>query len=89
MTKINIPEVVAEVTEARAREADKGGKVQTAIQNYFHANNYWRMADVFLQGFDPRRALSRNPRDRRGQGVWGGGPLGHAPRRRFVGPHPP
>lgn len=47
---------LAEVTEARAREAEKAGKIQTAVQNYFHANNYWRMADVFLLGFDPRRA---------------------------------
>jgi dienelactone hydrolase len=47
---------LAEVTEARAREALAAGHRDTARQNFFHANNYWRMADVFLLGFDPRRA---------------------------------
>jgi dipeptidyl aminopeptidase/acylaminoacyl peptidase len=47
---------LAEMTEGRARQALADGHNRTAMQYFFHANNYWRMADVFLQGFDPRRA---------------------------------
>ncbi len=47
---------LAEKTERWAREAETAGHSVTARNHYFQANNYWRMADVFLQGFDPRRA---------------------------------
>jgi len=47
---------LAEKTEGWAREALDSGHEVSARNYFFHANNYWRMADVFLLGFDPRRA---------------------------------
>ena len=47
---------LAEKTEVWAREALDSGHPVSARNYFFHANNYWRMADVFLLGFDPRRA---------------------------------
>ena len=47
---------LAEKTEGWAKEAFDAGHLVSARNYHFHANNYWRMADVFLQGFDPRRA---------------------------------
>lgn len=38
----------AEETEARARKALDAGNRRTAMQYFFAANQYWRMADVFL-----------------------------------------
>ncbi len=39
----------AEDTEARAKKALAAGKNRTAMQYFYAANNYWRMADVFLR----------------------------------------
>jgi dienelactone hydrolase len=39
---------LAQATEARAQEALAAGRQHTAIQNFFHANQYYRMSDVFL-----------------------------------------
>jgi len=39
---------IAHSTEAKAKEALAAGRRWTAIQNFFHANQYYRMADVFL-----------------------------------------
>ena len=39
---------IAHWTEAKAKEALAAGRRRTAIQNFFHANQYYRMADVFL-----------------------------------------
>lgn len=47
---------LAGATAARAQEALAAGHARTAMQNFFHANQYYRMADVFLTGFDPKRA---------------------------------
>ena len=47
---------LAEKTEVWAQEALDSGHPVSARNYFFHANNYWRMADVFLLGFDPRRA---------------------------------
>jgi dienelactone hydrolase len=38
----------AQSTEAKAKEALAAGRRRTAAQNFFHANQYYRMADVFL-----------------------------------------
>jgi dienelactone hydrolase len=39
---------LARSTEAKAKQALADGHQRTAIQNFFHANQYYRMADVFL-----------------------------------------
>ncbi len=39
---------IAKATEARAQNALRAGHPATAMQNYFHANQYYRMSDVFL-----------------------------------------
>ncbi|MFM9888087.1 MAG: alpha/beta hydrolase family protein [Burkholderiales bacterium] len=39
---------IAKATEARAQNALRAGHRATAMQNYFHANQYYRMSDVFL-----------------------------------------
>jgi dienelactone hydrolase len=39
---------LAQRTETRARQALAASRRQTAIQNFFHANQYYRMSDVFL-----------------------------------------
>src|SRR4051794_25398444 len=43
---------LAQHIEAKAREALQVGRHLTAIQHFFHANQYYRMADVFLTGAD-------------------------------------
>jgi len=40
--------VLAQRTEARGKKALEAGHKQTAMQNFFHANQYYRMSDVFL-----------------------------------------
>jgi dienelactone hydrolase len=47
---------LAAQTEKRATDALAAGNKRTAMNNFFHANQYYRMADVFLTGFDPKRA---------------------------------
>ncbi len=39
---------IATATEARGEKALRAGYRATAMQNYFHANQYYRMSDVFL-----------------------------------------
>jgi len=39
---------LAEATEAKARRELEKGHRRTAMQNFFHANQYYRMSDVFL-----------------------------------------
>lgn len=39
---------LAKTTEAKAKQALAAGRRQTAIQHFFHANQYYRMSDVFL-----------------------------------------
>jgi alpha-beta hydrolase superfamily lysophospholipase len=43
---------LAQHIDAKAREALEAGHKLTAIQHFFHANQYYRMADVFLSGVD-------------------------------------
>jgi dienelactone hydrolase len=48
---------LAEKTETRAREALAKGRLRTARQYFFHANNYYRMSDVLLTSAEePKRA---------------------------------
>lgn len=47
---------LAEVCEDRARMALAAGQRDTARRNFFHANQYYRMSDVFLIGADPKKA---------------------------------
>ena len=47
---------LAAQTEANGEAALDAGNERTAMQNFFHANQYYRMADVFLTGSDPKRA---------------------------------
>lgn len=46
---------LAERVEERAMAALTAGNEQTAIQYFFHANQYYRQSDVFLTGNDPRK----------------------------------
>ncbi len=46
---------LAETTEAKARAALGAGRSRTARQYFFHANQYHRMADVFLTAADEDR----------------------------------
>jgi dienelactone hydrolase len=39
---------LAQTTEAKAKEALAAGHDHTAMQKFFHANQYYRMSDVFL-----------------------------------------
>ena len=39
---------LAQRTEAKGKKALDAGHKQTAMQNFFHANQYYRMSDVFL-----------------------------------------
>ena len=39
---------LAKTTEAKARSAQAAGRRHTAIAHFFHANQYYRMSDVFL-----------------------------------------
>lgn len=43
---------LAESTEAKAREALAAGRKRTAMNYFFHANQYYRMSDVFLAAPD-------------------------------------
>jgi dienelactone hydrolase len=43
---------LAQRIEAKAREALSAGHKVTAMQHFLHANQYYRMADVFLTGAD-------------------------------------
>jgi dienelactone hydrolase len=50
---------LAQSTEARAREALAAGKTHTAVQFFFHANQYYRMSDVFLTMAENDRKTER------------------------------
>ena len=50
---------LAEQTEARALEALRAGHQQTAMQNFFHANQYYRMSDVLLTAADMAKKRQR------------------------------
>jgi dipeptidyl aminopeptidase/acylaminoacyl peptidase len=50
---------MAQATEARARAALEAGNHLTAQQFYFHANQYYRMSDVFLTYADNERKAER------------------------------
>ena len=41
---------LAEATEAKAKRELALGHKRTAMQFFFHANQYYRMSDVFLAG---------------------------------------
>lgn len=48
-------QALAETVETRARTALASGHLVTARQNFFRASNYYRQADFFLSGRDPRK----------------------------------
>jgi dipeptidyl aminopeptidase/acylaminoacyl peptidase len=50
---------LAQQIEGRARQALEAGRKLTAIQNFFHANQYYRMSDVFLTGADESKKKER------------------------------
>ena len=50
---------LARTTEARARTALDAGHTHTARQNFFHANQYYRMSDVFLTFAENDRKAER------------------------------
>jgi dienelactone hydrolase len=50
---------LAQSTEARAKEALAAGRRHTAIQYFFHANQYYRMSDVFLTYAQNERKAER------------------------------
>lgn len=50
---------IAQATEARARNALAAGHTHTARQNFFHANQYYRMSDVFLTYAENARKAER------------------------------
>lgn len=50
---------LAERTEARAIEAFAAGHKRTAMQNFFHANQYYRMSDVLLTAAEMPRKKQR------------------------------
>ena len=50
---------LAQHTEAKAREALAARHKFTAIQHFFHANQYYRMSDVFLTGAEENRKRER------------------------------
>jgi dienelactone hydrolase len=50
---------LAEQTEARAMDALHAGHQQTAMQNFFHANQYYRMSDVLLTAADMAKKRQR------------------------------
>ncbi|MBI4529110.1 MAG: alpha/beta hydrolase [Deltaproteobacteria bacterium] len=50
---------LAEATEAAARRALEAGHKQTAMQNFFHANQYYRMSDVLLTGAEMAKKTQR------------------------------
>jgi dipeptidyl aminopeptidase/acylaminoacyl peptidase len=47
---------LAQTTEAKGKQALRAGHRQTAMQHFFHANQYYRMSDVFLtMAEEPKR----------------------------------
>ena len=50
---------LAEATEAKARRELALGHKRTAMQFFFHANQYYRMSDVFLAGDELERRKAR------------------------------
>ncbi len=46
---------LAERTEAAARKAASDGHARTAMNGFFHANQYYRQSDVFLNDADDKR----------------------------------
>ncbi len=50
---------LAEATEARAKQALDAEKKHTAMQCFFHANQYYRMSDVFLTMAENDRKAER------------------------------
>ena len=50
---------LAESTEAKAKKTLAGGHQQSAMQNFFHANQYYRMSDVFLGAEDKAKKTHR------------------------------
>ncbi len=46
---------LGEVSEARAREAEAAGNLQTAQNNWLRAANYYRSSEFYLEGHDKRR----------------------------------
>ena len=52
---------LAHATEIEAKEALAAGHRGTAIQFFFHANQYYRMSDVFLVLLGAKAARARRP----------------------------
>ncbi len=50
---------LAEATEAKAKRALQSGHTRTSMQNFFHANQYYRMSDIFLSADEPARKKAR------------------------------
>jgi len=50
---------LAEATEAKAERALQSGHTRTGMQNFFHANQYYRMSDIFLSADEPARKKAR------------------------------
>jgi dienelactone hydrolase len=50
---------LAESTENRAKQALAAGHKRTAMQNFFHANQYYRMSDAFLTAADLKKKAER------------------------------
>ena len=50
---------LAETTEANAKRALAAGRQQTAMENFFHANQYYRMSDVLLGAADMAKKTQR------------------------------
>ena len=50
---------LAERTEAKAKRELASGHKRTAMQFFFHANQYYRMSDVFLAGDELERRKAR------------------------------
>jgi len=50
---------LAEATEAKAKRELQSGHRRTSMQNFFHANQYYRMSDIFLSADEPARKKAR------------------------------
>jgi dienelactone hydrolase len=50
---------LAESTESKAKEALAAGRKQTAIDCFFHANQYYRMSDVYLTAAETAKKRQR------------------------------
>jgi dienelactone hydrolase len=50
---------LAEKTEANAKRALTAGHRETAMQQFFHANQYYRMSDVFLTAAEMAKKIQR------------------------------